>query len=132
MRLTGKNKSLLQDIKKNRWEAVKKLNKERKKTIVLDILELQGSYALDNASYLFDILSVGTRLILCEDEKAPSKDMLSAETEKGHIAGFLPAGISLFIRYLLKREIEVFCYVEQTDFTNEMLTIIASLCLEDY
>lgn len=116
-----------QSIKKKRWELVRALGRTRKRGSVLDVLELEGSYALENSSFLFENISVGDRLAVCDSADTPDKNMLSVKTESGLTVGFLPAGTSLLLRLMLSKGCRIFCYIEYKDYTNSLLTICVSL-----
>ncbi len=114
-------------IRKNRWDAVKQV--QRRKGSVLDVLELEGSYALEYAAEVYNSISIGEKLAVCLDG-APNTDMLTVKTQSGLTAGFLPASASLLLRFLLEKERKITCFVEYKDYTNELLTIIVSLYAE--
>ncbi|HAN21329.1 MAG: hypothetical protein A2Y15_07195 [Clostridiales bacterium GWF2_36_10] len=119
-------------IKKQRWDIVKELNKSQKRGCVLDVLELEGSYALDNSEEIFEKLTVCDRLTVCESNDAPNKEMLTVMTEEGKTVGFLPGSISILPRLLLNKGCGIYCYVEYIDFTNKLLTIVVSLYVNNY
>jgi hypothetical protein len=116
-------------IRKNRWEAVKQLGRQRRRGSILDVLELEGSYALENASEIYNSLSIGEELAVCT-EGSPNADMLTVKTKSGIIVGFLPAAVSLLPCFLLAKGKRITCYVEYKDDTNGLLTIIVSLYSE--
>ncbi|HOJ47675.1 MAG TPA: hypothetical protein PLD48_02240 [Bacillota bacterium] len=118
-------------IRKNRWEAVKQLGRQRGRGRILDVLELEGSYALENAAEVFSRVSVGQELAVTPDG-APNSDMLTVRTLDGLIVGFLPASISLLPRFLLEKDRKIRCFVEYRDYTNDLLTVIVSLYVERY
>ena len=113
-------------IRRNHWEAVKQLGKQRRRGSILDVLELEGSYALENASEIYNSLTIGEALAVCTDG-SPNADMLSVKTKAGLVIGFFPATVSLLPRFLLSKGRRVTCYAEYKDFTNDLLTIIISL-----
>lgn len=119
-------------IKKNRWDIVKELGKSRKRGVVLDVFELEGSYALENASDLYASVLLGERLIVCESSTVPNKDMLAVQTESGKTVGFIPSGLALLPRLMLNKGCKINCYVEYKDFTNELLTICVSMYTKKY
>ena len=119
-----------ENIRKNRWEAVKQLSK-RRRGCILDVLELEGSYALENAAEVFSRVSVGQELAVTPDG-APNSDMLTVRTLDGLIVGFLPASLSLLPRFLLEKGRKISCFVEYRDYTNDLLTVIVSLYVERY
>lgn len=118
-------------IRKNRWEAVKQLGRQRGRGRILDVLELEGSYALENASEVCMRISVGEELAVCPDG-APNSDMMTVRTADGLTVGFLPASISLLPRFLLEKDRKIRCFVEYRDYTNDLLTVIVSLYVERY
>ena len=120
------------NIKKNRWNIVKELGKSKKRGCILDVLELEGSYALENTAELNKLLSVGDKLLVCESEDAPNKDMLTVKTDVGTTVGFIPIGISLLPRLMPTKECKIYCYVEYKDFINDLLTLCVSMYTENY
>lgn len=114
-------------IRKNRWEAVKQV--KRRRGSVLDVLELEGSYALENAEEVFNSISIGEELAVYP-EGAPNSEMLTVKTQSGLTAGFLPASVSLLPRFLLEKGRKITCYVEYKDYTGNLLTVIVSLHVE--
>lgn len=121
-----------QSIRKSRWDIVKELGKLRKRGSVLDALELEGSYALENANLLYNSLNIGDKLSVCESVESPNKDMLAVRSDSGMTVGFLPVGVSLLPRLMLAKGFVISCYVEYIDFTNSLLTVCVSLYSEDY
>ena len=121
-----------QSIRKSRWDIVKALGKLRKRGSVLDVLELEGSYALENAELLYNSLNIGDKLSVCESVESPNKDMLAVRSGSGMTVGFLPVGVSLLPRLMLSKGCVIRCYVEYIDFTNSLLTVCVSLYSEEY
>lgn len=132
MRKIKEIKITAESIKKNRWDIVKQLSKIHKRGIVLDVLELEGSYALENSAELFEVLSAGEQLTVCESDDAPNKDMLSVKNDEGKTIGFLPISISGLPRFMLKKGCLILCYIENKDFTNNLLTVCVSMYVNNY
>lgn len=121
-----------ENIKKNRWELINKLGKIRKRGSILEVLELEGSYTLENSSELYDDLFLGEKLAVSECIESPNKEMLTVKKEIGTIVGFLPIGISLLPRLLIDKGCKLSCYVEYKDYTNKLLTVCVSMYVEKY
>ena len=116
---------------KNRADIVKELSKTRKNGIILDLIELEGCYALKNSAEIFEMLNIKDELIV-DNTNPLGKDMLTVTTKEGIVVGFIKPTTSLLLDYLQSIEHGISCFVEYIDYKNELLTIIVSVYVQNY
>ncbi|HBR30575.1 MAG TPA: hypothetical protein DD733_00680 [Clostridiales bacterium] len=131
MKIT-KNLITPESIKKQRWEIVNEMSKNRKRGIILDVAEVEGSYALKDTESLYNGLSIGEKLDICDSRESPDNIMLTVKALNGKTVGFLPASISLLLRLLLEKKCSIYCYTEYKNYTNKLLTVCISIYVQRY
>ncbi len=92
---------------------------------------LDGSFMCESPETLYSSLTVGEKLVIACDDTEKVKP-LEVKRSDGTVLGVLPFDASILPNMLISRGIDVFCYVEATDFTAGMLNIAVSIYCENY
>ena len=118
---------------KDHYEKLPKIFKKVRphKEVFIGVCLLDGSFMCDSPEELYSSLTLGEKLsVLCYDTE--KVEPLEVRRNNGTVLGTLPFNESVFPNMLISRGIDVFCYIEATDFTAGILEIAVSIYCERY
>lgn len=122
-------------IRKNEKELTKYFSGHNlhKGTFIL-ICELDGSFLAENTEDILRTLNIGEKLNIVQIEKG--KDFfncnLRVERQNGTFMGQIPYRKCLLLNALIRRNTEVFAYLECFDNSDDLFSVGVSVYCEDY
>ncbi len=101
------------------------------KEAFIGVCLLDGCFMCESPEETYSSLAVGERLSLnCNDEEKVKP--IEVKRSDGTVLGVLPFDESVLPSMLISRGIDVFCYVEATDFTAGLFSVAVSIYCEKY
>lgn len=120
----------IRSLRERRELIIKAFQKlEPHKEAFIGVAELKGCFAAEKPEALCETLAFGERLLLTAcGETAP----LEAYRADGSFVGGLSVSESALPKWLMRRGVEVFCYVEAVEMFDDAPAVAVSIYCEDY
>lgn len=121
---------LVEDDKEFAFAVVKRINPH--KDSFIGVCNLEGSFLCDSPGELFDSLNIGDRLKLVSFESDGKNVPLTVCRDNGDTLGMLPYADSVLPKMLIRRGLDVFCYLEAKEFNGGMIAFTVTVYCEKY
>ncbi len=98
----------------------------------IGVCELQGCFSWETPGETYESLTFGEVLYAVRNASARSFQPLSVIRNDGSVLGYIPYADSILPNLLIKRGINVLCYIEAKEFNGGMPSVAVSIYSENY